>query len=194
MTTTELVYPTKTQWNLYYNLVQAKRTLGAESYSEILNEICTIGTVPELMFMVENVEGACLWPLNSNLHFFRDGIVPLWEDPMNEKGGKWVLEVPKSAGQSLNDLWNKTLMYVASEMIDENKNVKDADKIICGCVFSPRKMADRIALWTKSTDENALIVGKEWKSVLGTSFELSFKIHENALKGIRERKNNLYVL
>ncbi|KRH92823.1 Eukaryotic translation initiation factor IF4E [Pseudoloma neurophilia] len=194
MATTELLYPTKTVWNMYYNLVQQKRNFGAESYSEILNEVCSIGTIPEMMYMIENMEPAIHWPLNSNLHFFREGIVPLWEDPMNAKGGKWVLEIPKSAGQSLNDLWNKTVMYVASEMIDLNKNITDSNKIICGCVFSPRKITDRIALWTKTTDDRALAIGKEWKAVLNTDLEMGFKIHENALKGIRERKNNLYVL
>lgn len=194
MSGTDVLYPTKTAWIMYYNLVQPKRALGAESYSEILNDVCTIGTIPELMYMLENMEPANHWPLSSNLHFFREGIEPLWEDPMNAKGGKWVLEIPKNAGQSLNDFWNKTVIYVASEMIDRNKHITDSNKIVCGCVFSPRKMTDRIALWTKTTDDRALVIGKEWKSVLNTQLELGFKIHENALKGIRERKNNLYVL
>lgn len=194
MSVKEKGYPTKTPWIMYYNLVQPKRSLGAESYSEILNDVCTVETVPELMYMIETMEPAIQWPLSSNLHFFREGIEPLWEDPMNAKGGKWVLEIPKSAGQALNDLWNKTVMYVASEMIEQNKHINEADKIICGCVFSPRKITDRIALWTNTIDDRALVIGKEWKSILNTILELGFKIHENALKGIRERKNNLYIL
>ena len=205
MSTSVMEYPTKTQWNLYYNVVQPRRNLGAESYSEILTEICTIETIPELMYMVENVEQASAWPLNSNIHFFRKGISPLWEDSANAKGGKWVIEVPKSASGNntvLNDLWNKTVMYVASEMVDQNKNITSSapmrdnikENLICGCVFSPRKIADRIALWTKTTGENALVIGKEWKSILNTQIEIGFKIHENALRGIRERRNNLYVL
>lgn len=193
----ENIYPLHTQWVLYYNVVQTRRNLAAESYSEILTEICTIDTVPELMYMIENVQEANLWPLNSNIHFFRNGITPLWEDINNMKGGKWVIEIPKSNENKIcSDLWNKTLIYAASEMIRENKNINKNknEKLICGAVFSPRKMVDRIALWTRYTDDDALNIGKEWKSILNTNFEMVFKIHENALKGIRERKNNLYVL
>ncbi len=30
---------------------------------------------------------------NSNLHFFKKGIHPMWEDPANQDGGKWVLTI-----------------------------------------------------------------------------------------------------
>lgn len=30
---------------------------------------------------------------NSNFHFFKSGIEPLWEDPANREGGKWVFTV-----------------------------------------------------------------------------------------------------
>lgn len=68
------------------------------------------------------------------------------------------------------------------------------NKLICGCVLSPRKSFDRIALWTSSTDENVLSIGREWKRVLGYNKEMVFKVHENAMKGFRERNNNLYSL
>ena len=31
--------------------------------------------------------------VNSNLHYFKQGIQPLWEDPANQDGGKWVLTI-----------------------------------------------------------------------------------------------------
>lgn len=192
MTSAFSEYPTKTQWTLYYDS-QAKKNLSSDSYSSILNEICLIDTIPELLYVVDNIEAANLWPLNSNVHFFRQGIQPLWEDIQNAKGGKWVIELPKNS-KNLSELWNKTLLYTASEMIDLNKEIIDSDKIICGCVLSPRRNFDRIALWLKTTDENALIVGKEWKKILNFEKEMCYKIHENSLKGIRERGNNLYLL
>lgn len=105
-------YPTKTEWVLWYD-VQAKRNLSSEGYSSCLNEVSTIDTIPKLLYLLENVEKANLWPLNSNLHFFRQGIQPLWEDKANMKGGKWVIETPKAFGSNnteITPLWEKTVL------------------------------------------------------------------------------------
>lgn len=31
----------------------------------------------------------------TDLHFFKQGIKPVWEDPSNVEGGKWILRVKK---------------------------------------------------------------------------------------------------
>lgn len=181
-------YPTKTEWTMWYDC-QAKRNLSSEGYSSILNEISTIETIPQLLYLLDNLEKATAWPLNSNVHFFRGGIQPLWEDQANMKGGKWVMELPKGFGvvnTELEKTWERTVLYAASEMID--------NKIVCGCVLSPRRSFDRIALWTKTIDEDVVAIGREWREVVGFKKELVFKVHENAMKGFRERNNNLYVL
>ncbi|CAJ0826023.1 6909_t:CDS:2 [Entrophospora sp. SA101] len=33
---------------------------------------------------------------NSNYHLFKHGIKPMWEDPENERGGKWVIQFHKN--------------------------------------------------------------------------------------------------
>lgn len=181
-------YPTKTEWTMWYDC-QAKRNLSSENYSSCLNEISTIDDLPQLLYLLDNLEKASAWPLNSNVHFFRRGIQPLWEDKANMKGGKWMIEIPKGFGTVNNEIisiWERTILYAASEMV--------AEKGICGCVLSPRRSFDRIALWTKDTDEDVVDIGKEWKKVVGYGKELAFKVHENAMKGFRERNNNLYTL
>lgn len=41
---------------------------------------------------------------NSNFHFFKSGIKPLWEHPANLDGGKWVLTI-KNDTTSLTKSW-----------------------------------------------------------------------------------------
>lgn len=41
---------------------------------------------------------------NSNLHYFKEGIQPLWEDPANQEGGKWVLTI-KNDPDGLTNCW-----------------------------------------------------------------------------------------
>ena len=40
-----------------------------------------------------NIKPPSMLEIGTNYHFFRKGIQPLWEDPANKKGGKWVLSV-----------------------------------------------------------------------------------------------------
>ena len=41
---------------------------------------------------------------NCNYHFFKKGIQPLWEDPANQEGGKWVLTI-KGDEETLSKTW-----------------------------------------------------------------------------------------
>ena len=48
---------------------------------------------------------------NTNLHFFKEGIQPLWEDPANREGGKWVFTI-KNDGESLTRSWLEIVSYI----------------------------------------------------------------------------------
>ena len=48
-------------------------------------------------------------PNGSNYHIFKEGIKPMWEDPQNKDGGKWLLSLNKSRRQEINPLWKNTV-------------------------------------------------------------------------------------
>lgn len=179
-------YPLSDTWNLYYDY-NTKRNISAESWSSSIKTVCEISSIPEFLYGIENIEKCSKWPLNSNLHFFRTGIKPMWEDEANIKGGKWVIEISKESEIDIDELWNRSMALVISEQI--------GDKIICGCVYSPRRSYDRFALWINCVDEKAKMAGIKWKEILDLeNVEFVFKVHENAIKGHKEKNNNLYVL
>jgi hypothetical protein len=41
--------------------------------------------------------------LPGNYHVFKNGIKPMWEDPQNNKGGKWILLLKGSQKDKLNE-------------------------------------------------------------------------------------------
>ncbi|KAG0441334.1 Eukaryotic translation initiation factor 4E [Dictyocoela muelleri] len=179
-------YPLTDAWNLFYDY-NTKRNVDAESWASSIKKICQVETIPEFLYVTENVEDCDAWPINSNLHFFREGISPMWEDDANIRGGKWVIELPKGFEGDIEDMWRKTMAFCISELTDE--------KILCGCVYSPRRQIDRFSLWVSCTDKKAFEVGKIWKDILNLKdIEFTFFVHENAIKGFRERENNLYKL
>jgi translation initiation factor 4E len=85
-------------------------------------------------------------PQGANYHLFKEGIKPMWEDPANQRGGKWTSTYPKQARSAiLNKAWFDTISAVLGEQFENGDD-------ITGIVISMRKMGDRIAIWTKTCD------------------------------------------
>ncbi|KAI0945094.1 hypothetical protein AcV7_001725 [Taiwanofungus camphoratus] len=100
---------------------------------------------------------------NSNYHLFKAGIKPMWEDPANSNGGKWVLTM-KNNPQLLDRCWSWLAMALVGEDLDEGDE-------ICGAVVSLRSKVDRIQLWTRSKDDVEKIngIGKKLAKLLDVS-------------------------
>lgn len=82
---------------------------------------------------------------NSNYHLFKVGIKPMWEDPANADGGKWVLTM-KGVPLLLDRCWSWLTMAMVGEDFDDGYE-------ICGAVVSLRSKVDRIQLWIRSKDD-----------------------------------------
>ncbi|CAG8692284.1 14801_t:CDS:2, partial [Racocetra fulgida] len=55
----------------------------------------------------------------SNYHLFKKGIKPMWEDPANEQGGKWVIQFPRNkTGEEINTLWLYTVSLNPSQQLE----------------------------------------------------------------------------
>ncbi|EJW03691.1 hypothetical protein EDEG_00179 [Edhazardia aedis USNM 41457] len=175
----------QTNWTFQYDY-QQKGKATQESWKDSLNQIATVGEIESLMYILDNIGEAEEWPFNSNLHFFREDILPMWEDDANVNGGKWVLEFSKeeTVDERINDIWKKTVAFCVSEQAP--------DLLICGCVLSPRKFVDRIAIWTKSKGEEIEQIGRLWKKHVGFDDQIGFKLHENSLKGVRDRNMDIF--
>lgn len=100
---------------------------------------------------------------NSNYHLFKTGIKPMWEDPANANGGKWVLTM-KNNPELLDRSWSFLAMALVGEELEDNDE-------ICGAVVSLRTKVDRIQLWTRSKDdvEKLNSIGKKMVKLLEVS-------------------------
>jgi translation initiation factor 4E len=82
---------------------------------------------------------------NANYHIFKNGIKPMWEDPQNHKGGKWILLLKGNQKEKLNEYWETIALSIIGEMLEPEENADE----ICGAVMSKRKTGDRIAIWNR---------------------------------------------
>ncbi|THU85300.1 translation initiation factor eIF4e [Dendrothele bispora CBS 962.96] len=89
---------------------------------------------------------------NSNYHLFKSGIKPMWEDPANANGGKWVLTM-KNNPALLDRCWSWLAMALVGEELEEGSDE------ICGAVVSLRSKVDRIQVWTRRREEVEVVNG-----------------------------------
>jgi len=175
-------HPLENEWSFWYDKRPAagKRVRGEqESYESNLREIGNFGTVEDFWRYYNHMVKPSRIENNSNYHFFKKGIKPMWEDAHNSKGGKWVLTLKGDKGV-LDTIWENVVLALVGETLD-------VDNEICGAVFSKRKNGDRIAVWNRNRENGTAImgIGHQLKAIIGVDapkVQSSYQNHEDSMK------------
>lgn len=166
-------YPMKNTWKCYQ---MAPTEKAHKNWIDSMKQICTINEFSRLMFLLDEIKSIGLESF-MDFNFFKNDIMPMWEDPVNSGGGRIIMEVPLSQKEMLHTLWAKTLVFCALEMSEG----------INGCVFS-EKANYRICIWIADpslVDEILPI----WKYVLDcNTVSFSFSLHNKHNDNQRSRK------
>ena len=89
-------------------------------------------------------------PTGFDYHLFQEGIKPMWEDPNNKAGGKWLIRLKKGI---LNIVWERLIIgVIGGAFITETVGASE----ITGCVASVRSGEDLISIWNR--DRNNTVV------------------------------------
>lgn len=153
-------HPLQYTWTMWYDSPSPKSKNDAHNWQQNVKKIVSFSSVEDFWCLFNNLVKPSRLAVGGNYHLFKDGIMPAWEDPANEHGGKWVLELPRT-DNSLNKVW----MYTVLAMIGEN--FPDSNEI-CGAVVSLRPKKNRLALWTRTAKdaETQRRIGQKLKSVM----------------------------
>lgn len=174
-------HPLEFEWTFWYDKRPAagKRMKGEqESYESNLRPIGTFGTVEDFWRYYNHLVKPSKLEINSNYHFFKEGIKPMWEDSANTKGGKWVLTFRDK--NLLDTCWENVVLGLVGETLDMEDE-------ITGAVVSRRKAGDRIAIWNRTNNNEAAIlgIGRKLKGLLGvdpSKVNSSYQSHEDSMK------------
>mmetsp|Transcript_14831 Transcript_14831/g.30182 ORF Transcript_14831/g.30182 Transcript_14831/m.30182 type:complete len:202 (-) Transcript_14831:428-1033(-) len=146
-----------------------------------MKQVISISTVEEMWAVFNNILEPSQMQPGLNIHLFKTGIAPKWEDPQNTKGGRWIFSSPRTRADRLDEYWINTVMAILGENFDA-----DESEDICGVALSIRKAQDRICIWTKSgTHEDLQVrIGKRWRSLssMAENIRLDYEVHEDARK------------
>lgn len=141
--------------------------------------------------MFNNIKPPSHLTSHANYSLFRVGVLPTWEDPENEDGGKFVLTIPKKESRAgkLDEYWLHTVLAVIGETMDATGDQ------VNGVVISIRKSQDRLALWLKTGNhiadrETCIRIGERWKKVMNLEkTAIRYHFHKDAAATGRSFRN-----
>ncbi|CAJ0638702.1 110_t:CDS:2 [Entrophospora sp. SA101] len=189
------ILPLQHSWTMYYDSKPVmtpgpKTPTGKVSYEENLQTIGAFNNVQLFCRYFNWVKKPSKLAMNTNFHIFKNKIKPMWEDPANANGGKWVISIKNP--QLLDRCWTWLVYALVGEDLDE------ADDI-CGAVMSRRTRGDRIAVWVRDKDNVPVIngIGKRLLKLLDLQNEkgivMDFQFNEDALKSGTSYNNHAYL-
>ncbi|CAO3687881.1 unnamed protein product [Umbelopsis ramanniana] len=124
---------------LYFSDTSSAKAKNANSYSSTIRPMFLCETVWQFSSrwrkFKERFSAPSQMMPNQNLYFFRQGVEPMWEDPINAKGGRMTLSPTKMA---LDEIWEVVLSAFVGGTCHNS---------VVGVVMSRRGRGDRIEIW-----------------------------------------------
>jgi len=110
------------------------------NYEEGIKKITSFGSVESFWSLQTHLNPPSVLAATTDYLLFHSGIKrPVWEDPLNANGGKWIIRLRKGISDRL---WEDLVIAIIGDQFD----VEDG---ICGCVLSVRSNEDIISVWNK---------------------------------------------
>uniref|UniRef100_A0AC34Q0I9 EIF-4F 25 kDa subunit n=1 Tax=Panagrolaimus sp. JU765 TaxID=591449 RepID=A0AC34Q0I9_9BILA len=158
------------KWSFWYLRGQRK---SYDDWEKNLFKIATFETIEDYYGLFEAaLPPSCLVP-GADYYLFRDGIKPMWEDPANRNGGRWVLISRGKDAKFVDTLFTKMCDSLIGGRFNNFENE------ICGIALNVRGKHDKVAVWIRDTNIPAKVesIGLAIKHLVGYQSKISFELH-----------------
>ncbi|XP_061436214.1 eukaryotic translation initiation factor 4E-1A-like isoform X1 [Lethenteron reissneri] len=145
-----------------------------------LRPIISFNSVEMFWSLYNHIQPASCLIAGSDYAMFKEGVTPMWEDPANLAGGRWLISLTKQQRYlDLDALWLETLLMLVGEALTPY------GEQVCGAVVSVRRKGDRIALWTSNADSSdaVITIGRVYKRRLGLPADtlIAYQAHGDSM-------------
>jgi translation initiation factor 4E len=136
----------------------------SQSWQDNVKFITSVNYVEDFWGVYNHLQLASKLNPGCDFMVFKKDIPPMWEDPQNRDGGRWVLNIDKRHRTSVLDVYwlNTLLALIGDQFMDESPYVN-------GVWANIRARGDKISLWTKNSKnaELQMKIGRKFKEILG---------------------------
>ena len=182
----EAPHPLQHSWTLWFFKNDRSRT-----WEENQRPILSVNTVEDFWAVVNHIEVASKLQPNCDYSLFKEGIAPMWEDEMNRRGGRWVIQLDKRQRHAfLDKYWLEVRLCLIGEAFG------GYGYLVNGAVVSVRNKGDKIGIWLGAALQQDAIydVGRTLKERLGIEVQLGFEVHQDTMKKSGSTIKSKYVL
>ncbi|KAJ9554873.1 hypothetical protein OSB04_009487 [Centaurea solstitialis] len=163
-----------------------RRTPGVRtqtSYEDNIKQIMDFSTVEGFWVCYCHLARPSSLPSPTDLHLFKQGIRPLWEDSANCNGGKWIIRFKKPVS---GRFWEDLVLALVGDQLDYGDN-------ICGIVLSIRFNEDILSVWNRNASDNSAVMALRDKLKrhlkLPHGYVMEYKPHDASLRDNSSYRN-----
>jgi len=183
-----LKHPLQNKWAMWFFKNDKSKDWAAN-----LRYITSFDTVEDFWALYNHILPASKLGVGCDYSVFKDGVQPMWEDPNNKKGGRWLMNLNKQQRHSdLDAYWLETLLCLVGEAFDEQSDD------ICGAVVNIRGKGDKLAVWTGDARnaESNMKIGRTLKSRLEIpkGIQIGFQAHTDTISKSGSTTKNRYTV
>ncbi|KAF8889396.1 translation initiation factor eIF 4e-like domain-containing protein [Infundibulicybe gibba] len=151
------VHPLRNTWVFWF---RQQRAPGNKiiSYEEGIKKIAAFSSVESFWSLWTHLAPpSALQPTTDYLLFHSGVRRPVWEDPLNLSGGKWIVRLKKGVADRL---WEDLVLALIGDQFDFDDTGAGVDADgdaeegegwpeICGCTISVRQSEDIVSVWNR---------------------------------------------
>lgn len=141
-------HPLQYSYCFWYSKRPQGRPADPNAFEKNIRVVSTISSVEQFWKAYSHMKRPGDLNGHCDIHLFKQGIKPLWEDEANKDGGKWIVRIRK---HFTSRSWENLIMA----MVGEQFMVGDE---ICGAVVSLRFQEDIISIWNKTANNTQATV------------------------------------
>ncbi|KAK1228282.1 hypothetical protein PQX77_008681 [Marasmius sp. AFHP31] len=159
------IHPLKNTWVFWFRQHRAPGNK-ITNYEEGIKKISSLSSVESFWSLWTHLTPPSALQPTTDYLVFHSGIRrPVWEDPLNITGGKWIIRLKKGVADRI---WEDLVLAILGEQFDEIKQPSETDgdnavagswedssdpgsefPEICGCTISVRQSEDIVSLWNR---------------------------------------------
>ncbi|CAG9862981.1 unnamed protein product [Phyllotreta striolata] len=168
-------HPLQSAWTLWY--FENDRS---QSWEKNQKEISSFQTVEDFWSLYNHIKPASELRQGSDYSLFKKGIMPMWEDKANKRGGRWLLSLEKKQrSPDLDRYWLDIILCLVGEAFENSDEV-------CGAVVNVRQKGDKIAVWTADSQNSSAVleIGRKLKDRLHIPARvvLGYQLHKDTIE------------
>jgi len=121
-----------------------RKKIPNSKYDETIIEVGVFHTALEFWQYYSHMIRPSLLPPQAAFSFFQKGIKPMWEDPSNAHGGRFMIRLKKEMS---NRCWEDLVLAFIGDSFEDTES-------LCGIQLSIKEKEVAIAIWVKQLNSN----------------------------------------